>query len=476
MSIEDVEYLKSHSEKESYIFYVDSSDRNRSVWNTPSEYNVIFDAPFKHVYSMQVLDASIPRTQYGIDNHNNSITFAVNGDPYETKSIEVGDYTDINIISTLNGLFDGDIEVFNSTIPADEKSTFVFKSIYPFQFDMSLSTCKTALGFDMYANDLDVSKGKYDRVEVSANTGKYFDQQFKSLLSSEYKTYTSHESPLPLGDFIQIDSSSSTKYVEQEFINQNYGYLTKITIAIINSTSDNVKWTLYDENYASIQDGTATINNGEVYATTIISPTVPTAVQLTGESIYKIRIYVDSGSADIAVNPSENGNIIIENSNSQNGGLCFGVEVSLPLHKITAPGMYSLIGDRYVLLKCHEIDQHMFRSRAFEKYNLGLAKFKLAVIGYDETRLDFSTVPAREFHPIGKLTQLTFRFERPDGSLYNFRGINHTITLVLHYYSPKQREIFDKSVLAPHYDPDIFRYQQRDSESDIGSDSSDSEN
>ena len=67
MAMEDVQYLKDHSTKESYMFNVDSKDRDKDTYYSPAEYAVKFSAPFKLVYSLEVLDASIPRTQYGVD-------------------------------------------------------------------------------------------------------------------------------------------------------------------------------------------------------------------------------------------------------------------------------------------------------------------------------------------------------------------------------------------------------------------------
>ena len=58
-------------------------------------------------------------------------------------------------------------------------------------------------------------------------------------------------------------------------------------------------------------------------------------------------------------------------------------------------------------------------------------------MGYQDERFDYVALNPREINPIGKLSQLTFRFERWDGSLYNFRGVNHTMTLIIHYYSPR---------------------------------------
>jgi hypothetical protein len=152
--------------------------------------------------------------------------------------------------------------------------------------------------------------------------------------------------------------------------------------------------------------------------------------------------------------------------------LAFILETNEKPYTVTAPGLYSLTGDRYIILRCPQIEQHLYRSRAYERYTMGLAKFKLSVYGYDDTRFDYSKTPIREFHPIGKLSQLSFRFERPDGELYNFKGINHTLTFVVQYYEPVQQGEFDKYTLNPDYDPDYFRYiQNQESESESGSDS-----
>ena len=75
MPIEDVDYLKANSVKQSYLLLVDSADRDRSAYPTPSDYVVSFSAPFQNVVGMEVVDASIPRTMYSIDVINNKISF-----------------------------------------------------------------------------------------------------------------------------------------------------------------------------------------------------------------------------------------------------------------------------------------------------------------------------------------------------------------------------------------------------------------
>lgn len=73
MSIEDINYLYKNSIKDNAIIFIESHKRNRDIYSTPSEYTITFDNPFKYVYGVEVLDASIPRTMYQIDKTNNNL-------------------------------------------------------------------------------------------------------------------------------------------------------------------------------------------------------------------------------------------------------------------------------------------------------------------------------------------------------------------------------------------------------------------
>ena len=138
-------------------------------------------------------------------------------------------------------------------------------------------------------------------------------------------------------------------------------------------------------------------------------------------------------------------------------------------YRIIPPGMYNLTGTRYIILKCNEIQEHLHKSKAFELYNSGLAKFKMGVIGYDDQRFDYNTTisPPLTFHPIGKLSQMSLRFEKGDGTVYNFRGLDHTITFLIKYYKPIFKlENFDNYMLNPNYNPNIMEYKYQDNESE----------
>tara|TARA_B000000477_G_scaffold124441_1_gene132096 strand:- start:7088 stop:8290 length:1203 start_codon:yes stop_codon:yes gene_type:complete len=137
---------------------------------------------------------------------------------------------------------------------------------------------------------------------------------------------------------------------------------------------------------------------------------------------------------------------------------------------IIAPGMLYLINSKYILLKCPEIEEHLFGSLSYNKNSIGLAKLRINSYGYNDEKIDFFKVPLREFHPIGKLQKITLRFEENSGELYDFKGVNHNITFAIYYYEPKQLNFFTKSVLNPEYKIDHLQYMYRQEDQEGSSD------
>ena len=78
MSIEDVDYMKQNSIKENYTFVVDSKFRNQEEYPNPNNYVVNFDIPFKNVFGIEILEVSVPKTMYNIDNNTNKLYIYVN--------------------------------------------------------------------------------------------------------------------------------------------------------------------------------------------------------------------------------------------------------------------------------------------------------------------------------------------------------------------------------------------------------------
>jgi hypothetical protein len=575
MALEDVDYLYNHSQKKSYMFYIDSKDRNKELYPHPNNYAITFSAPFKNVYSLEILDASIPRTQHAIDSHNNKLVFVynynknVNSDPntIHTITIPVGDYDSKNLIIVLNNQFKilgFSIEIDDLTIPADERSVFVFKSDKPLLLDMKRSTVATVLGFDLlslnnefdeedqrrfdildsldeltnYDNTITIptkpDSNDYSNNETYNNELEKFNIEIKLLNKHKNKVFKSTNKginyykrtedfvgPLNINTSLRLnindandldkDSNlSSYNAIAQEFkINNDNSFLSTIELNCndFRSISFSIDYFKRDGNNELVsvdhisptsftkaaEESTITLdithtNNpfekGDkvlvvFYTIDSTKTNISMAVNLRNSANTDEKMYVFTYDTQNSINNTSMYQITLddngkfETTQDDDVGtyhMCINIVTKTKLEKIEAPGMYSLIGDRYAILRCPEIEQHLFASHSYERYSMGLAKFKLAVLGYDESRFDFASLPPREFHPIGKLSQMTFRFERPDGGLYNFRGVNHTITLAIRYMVPIQTETFQKYILNPKYDPDFFRYQQNQESDDEMSD------
>ncbi len=73
MSIEDIDYLYKNSIKESVVTLVDSSTRNKFLYPKSNSYIIDFEEPFRYVYGVDILEASIPVSMYQIDKTNNTL-------------------------------------------------------------------------------------------------------------------------------------------------------------------------------------------------------------------------------------------------------------------------------------------------------------------------------------------------------------------------------------------------------------------
>ncbi len=127
---------------------------------------------------------------------------------------------------------------------------------------------------------------------------------------------------------------------------------------------------------------------------------------------------------------------------------------------ISPPGVVYLLGVRYVVLRCPEIES-LIGTHAYGKYSPGIGLF---ILGLNQQlvkqRLDFVHYVRKPFHPIEKLNRLTFRFELQDGSLYDFKGVDMFMILQIKTYVPKKKHPFDykSSRLNPNYNPDFIQF------------------
>lgn len=511
MPIEDVDYLRKNSIRQSYIFLIDSIDRDHMSYPVPSEYTIEFTVPFHNVIGLEVIDASIPRTEYNVDVHNNKLSFLIHDDSvdgfdttlYHTVEVETGDYTIQTLIPALNKVLmmplNGTGDTMSITAeavsnPPEVKSTIRFRCPYKFGFDMSKSTITETLGFDVFVQASEEQKTSTAKRYTFLDPIRYprlfhsVDLEPTVALGAERTIF---EGPrgvvrkLPLGK------------VGQQFRVTSEGYLTQLFVAMTTTDGTIVntsrgKWSLFtDQNglphtQIPLVDNQGNPNDG-IIPISITNGAYSDLETLTFNSL-------SVGTYWIVLESSEQDNFVFYNDvpTYQEQGACkvyqdgtwtsidteegIHFELSLKIimqdryHVLTSPGIYSLVGEPYVVLRCPEVEENSYRSLAFTKHCLGLAKFRLGVVGYSENRMDFSKVPTREFHPIGKLPKMTLRFETRSGRLYDFKGVNHTITFAIHYLEPTQKGVFERSILNPNYNGNVIEYMYHQEEQEEDSD------
>lgn len=135
------------------------------------------------------------------------------------------------------------------------------------------------------------------------------------------------------------------------------------------------------------------------------------------------------------------------------------------VNRVQTPGMINLTGERLIILKSKNIEEHLYKNESGTS-SIGIALFKVGSSGYTDNRLDFTNFKPKDFHPIGKLTHLDFRFEIDDNQLYDFKGVNHNLLVNIKYYVPNK--ILDNMnyTLNSNYNPDFITYKKTQYEKD----------
>jgi len=474
--MEDIDYLKSNSSKHSFIFYVDSQTRNRITYPNPNNYTINFTSPIYNVCSISVLDASIPKTHYNVDVYNNILVYKIisNSNAFEhSLEVPIGDYSADELIIVMNELLQT-IHIQFVSYPGELRKQFMFKSEFYFELDMKKSTIRDTLGFDCnYEDDI------YDPTFKSKLEVQYYDDHtLHTSIDNEERTFYGLTNKSVL--YVDIPNGSKDRYLDNVKMN-------------IKDASDECTCSL---NVVKIH------NNGEktvlamkdipinIYTTSIQTNFIDESI-LIEDAMYvtihfKKFVYGDTNfKCEIETRDSVNANTYMTSVTQNHLINTTTIEqlerVTLNIHmtgkekgfSIVSPGMYNMMGDMYVSLKCKEFDSHHnTQMRTYNKtdeegnliernFDFGIAKFKLGVNGYRDERFDYNQLPPKEFHPIGKLNSLTLRFERWNGELYNFRGINHTITFRLEYLAPKieyKKRANMTSILNPDYSNNYIQY------------------
>lgn len=87
------------------ILLIDSKDRNYDLFPYPNNYILKLGTTYKDIYSIELISAILPKSNYVINSYNNTIIFNEGGSDI-TVSIESGNYTISTLLSTIKSAMD----------------------------------------------------------------------------------------------------------------------------------------------------------------------------------------------------------------------------------------------------------------------------------------------------------------------------------------------------------------------------------
>lgn len=489
MPIEDVQYLLSNSVKETVQVFVDSATRKKEFFPHPSHYTVKFTDPIRNVYGVEVLDASIPSASYSVDDHTNKLKIIFLREPQDNGG--------------------GDTEVPSSAVVLTELGS---NTVLRRWIDEVCPRKVLVLSFEQYNHAIEqgFEVTPYDASHKMGLTSEYGflvrHPRVELALYRDYKAYDGN----PFYEIVHYDGVFFAVKTED---NEDVIAMFRDPEAMLSVVSRTRNAAFNDTVWMVYVTWISVVESHEPSIITFLDASFPHQKQVTTEMLvidsgdYDITALLEAlsqrmvelgdmtvqGVGDIEIsrtlrysfrNPQMAFAFDMEKSTLRRGlgfdeimdrrerqmyfPVVYGNNRSMffsiydeqrQAWKLDAPGMVDMSGDRYVRLRCPQIEDFTRKPVGVDS-DSGLAVFKL-LGGNQQThlRLDFVNIVRKPIHPISKLDRLTFSFVRPDGELYNFRGLNHTMLIGVQTYAPDQKMEYKGSVLNPEYKPDILAYQ-----------------
>ena len=472
--MDDVNVLPTAYTEESYLFFVDSGQRNKLLYPTSNNYSITISPPFTNVTGLDLITATIPRTEYLLDHNANNFVYRIQGGGWKTLVISPGDFNIQQLQAGLTqaiGLTDGGagVSVTGVTDNLDVSSRLKFVCSEPFEIDMTGTTMRSVLGFNDPISP-GLAAGNY---AIPAEYAPGAPEYFASIRDSGNAV----ASTVYQGPNAVLDAAGLSSPAMQTFTALGSGEVTGMSVSCfsVGSPAPAVLSPVVTNMQSNAVVATLTVPLAQGAVFPAVSNACVAVAPLQAGAQYSISlpaIGADSGNTFAVAYTSPAGG---QSSNSFTSGstvyatgmMCCSVTAGSAPNVILAPGVYNLTGQRYITLKCPQIESHLYRGRPYDPFSYGLARIPLTGFGIGSASFDFASVPRRRFSPLARLSELSFQFVRADGSDYDFKGVDHTLTFVCRYYVPPVAPV--PASLLRNYEPDprkfaIQRLQQREDE------------
>lgn len=467
-------------DQESYQMMIDSRSRDSLAYPDASEYVVDFsENPFKNVVGVQLLTGSVPRTGYVVDEGYNEFSIAIGVPPFpdanvRTLTLEPGDYNVPQLVDQINyRLTAAGISVTAApyTNPAEISNKFSFDGPEPFAIFADRATLGGKMGFGSSVNAGDIATGYYSPTPVwtatrfkdanvyvsttqPATTGGY--ESFVgpvtgslTLAVSAGSTYSQRFTPLiggiPSSFSVSLLSNVGTTVVSASVSVGTYNATPVATgnVAVSNvSTAETIVPLVQ-----AVGGGTIQTSYGNVFINFTVTAACTLSIESTNLSPDPLNAILTNGA-------------VVDTVNS----MCGTLYVDKTGYRVVSPGVADLTGDRFLLVRCPEVESFMYRGnrRASGMTHPGIGLLTLGTYGFAETNLDFASSKPRTLQvPIGRLSKMTIQLQSQNGNAYPTRGCDHTLLLDVRYLVPKASNAklsSMPSILSPGYTHNPWEY------------------
>lgn len=525
MPIDDVDYMLENCVTDNHIIYVDSAKRDTSIFPRANHYTLRFSTPYRYVHGIEVLDASIPSTMFNVDIHNNVLSylsadedmtpllqelvtlpcfskilsFSLNNHifqdqrlygtstPFKIVLVEEDVSKDdvfgdpIALIEFIDDCFDVDVDALNKKDdPFDGFSSGSGTGLDPTKTSCLVIKKHTMPNVKLYPSKAAAYYGDLPVYEVVIDgntmytTDAYF-YDFYTCFSKKYGDQCFYDVMRLRSPKVSRAYTVRRKSCEEDDYLWNYYTITSETEAVFDSVSSSSKsppltvWqTLFKPgNYSAVSflKLSEQIMSGDVVFDIGSADTIETYpnYKLIGRTPFVINKLGTSIGSVIGLSEVATSQWPLNYTYIPEIPYLYGSTEYNSDNVLECPGIVDFTVNRYVILRCEEIEDHLYGSYSYGDFTPGIAMLRFFdVNGVSHQRNDYVNYVKPPFHPIGKLDKITLTFLLPDlTTIYDFKGLDHVLLLSVKFYAPKQMRKMQISVLNPNYNPNFHEYMHQ---------------
>tara|TARA_B110001454_G_scaffold219078_1_gene249791 strand:- start:850 stop:2553 length:1704 start_codon:yes stop_codon:yes gene_type:complete len=388
------ETLKKYIRK--YDLLIDSEDRDITLFKE-NKYQIDLDEPIHNVFSIELLNAIIPNSDYIINNSNNLLYFEENS-AEQSITIPIGNYS----LSELGSEIQTQLNNVGSSL-----------------YSVSTSNINSRI------NNLEV-----DGSNTESNNGDAY-KVFDSNLNTNWESSS-------LSSYIIYDFQKQV-IIQEYFIlctNNSFGRPNTFTLEISN---DKISWTIIDTQtnvffgYGRYKKfSISNILSGRYMKLNVTNSSDGLSVGITQlEFKSKVENRINIGSDMI------NGNfslLFVDKKNSIGEILGFQIKNYINFSNYTSDNEIILDSDRNIFLSIENINNIQSTNKKLTDIFLKLT------LNSDRNKYTYIKPDKDNIYKINKLLhikKLLIQFKKYDNSLYNFNGLDHSLILRINHYNTK---------------------------------------